>query len=73
MGVTVRLVGYCGRDVDELASSLIQVLPEVVQDIVGFTNFKLGGEGRIVGSPDICVDDVIAAIAGFPMPLSVRS
>jgi len=49
------------------------VLPEVVQDIVGFTNFKLGGEGRSVGSPDICVDDVVAAVAGFPMPLSVRS
>jgi len=73
VGVIVRLVGYYGRDVDELASPLIQVLPEVVQDIVGFTNFKLGGEGRSVGSPDICVDDVVAATAGFPMPLSVRS
>jgi len=47
VGVIVRLVGYYGRDVDELASPLIQVLPEVVQDIVGFTNFKLGGEGGI--------------------------
>ena len=66
MGVIVRLVGYYGRDVDELASPLIQVF-------VGFTLFKLGGEGRSVGSPDICVDDVVAAIAGFPMPLSIRS
>jgi len=67
VGVIVRVVGWYVRDVDELASPLIQVLPEVVQDIVGFTNFRLGGE------PDICIDDVVAATAGFPMPLSVRS
>ena len=30
VGVIVRLVGYYGRDIDELASPLIQVLPEVV-------------------------------------------
>ena len=72
MGVIVSPVGCCGRDVDELASPLIQVLPEVVQDIVGFTSFKLRGKGRNVGSPDIRVDNVVAAAAGFSMPLSAR-
>ena len=38
---------------------------------MGFTNFKLGAEGRSVGSPYICVDDVVAAIAASIMDLSL--
>ena len=67
--------GCCGRDVGrdvELAFPLIQVLLELVQDIVGFTNLKLRGKGRIVDCPNICVDDVVTA-ACFRMPLSARS
>ena len=49
VGVSLNLVGCRCRDSSELARPSVQSVPEVVQVIVGFQNFKAGGRGSSVG------------------------
>ena len=49
VGVSLFLIGWRCRDSSELARPSVQSVPEVVQLIVRFLNFKDGGRGDKVG------------------------
>jgi len=61
VGIIVSPTSCCGFGANELASPLIQVLPEVVQ-----------GKGRSVFSPNVCVNNVVAATEDFLMLFFAR-